>query len=80
MGAREWRMVHVRPARAQLPRLTPHSSCGHGVQVIIEGFLSYKDQLIADPFSPKINVVGEVACCCQQGGLADPGRHTYPLT
>lgn len=29
------------------------------LQVIIEGFLSYKDQLIADPFSPKINVVGE---------------------
>lgn len=31
------------------------------MQVIIEGFLSYKDQLIADPFSPKINVVGMFA-------------------
>ena len=27
------------------------------VQVIIEGFKSYKDQIIAEPFSPKINVV-----------------------
>ena len=26
-------------------------------QVIIEGFKSYKDQIIAEPFSPKINVV-----------------------
>ncbi len=26
-------------------------------QVIIEGFKSYKDQTIAEPFSPKINVV-----------------------
>eukprot|EP00887_Chlorella_sp_A99_P005387 scaffold1.g5387.t1 len=26
-------------------------------QIIIEGFKSYKDQTIADPFSPKINVV-----------------------
>jgi structural maintenance of chromosome 3 (chondroitin sulfate proteoglycan 6) len=26
-------------------------------QVIIEGFKSYKDQLIVDPFSEKINVV-----------------------
>jgi len=30
----------------------------HVLQVIIEGFTSYKDQLIADPFSPKINVIG----------------------
>lgn len=57
----------MRRARAAAPTpQCPHSSCGHDVQVIIEGFLSYKDQLIADPFSPKINVVGE-ACCCQQG-------------
>ena len=27
------------------------------VQVIIEGFKSYKDQIIAEPFSPAINVV-----------------------
>ena len=26
-------------------------------QVIIEGFKSYKEQTIAEPFSPKINVV-----------------------
>jgi predicted ATPase len=26
-------------------------------QVIIEGFKSYKDQLVIDPFSEKINVV-----------------------
>lgn len=31
------------------------------LQVIIEGFTSYKDQLIADPFSPKINVIGEAS-------------------
>jgi hypothetical protein len=46
------------------------------VQVIIEGFLSYKDQLIADPFSPKINVVGEAARCTQQGSwLTLAGTH-----
>lgn len=28
-------------------------------QVIIEGFKSYKDQTISDPFSDKINVIGE---------------------
>jgi len=28
------------------------------VQVIIEGFKSYKDQTIAEPFSNKINTVG----------------------
>ena len=27
-------------------------------QVIIEGFKSYKDQTIAEPFSNKINTVG----------------------
>lgn len=27
-------------------------------QVIIEGFTSYKDQTIAEPFSPKINCIG----------------------
>jgi hypothetical protein len=29
------------------------------VQVIIEGFKSYKDQTIVEPFSRNINVVGE---------------------
>ena len=28
------------------------------LQVIIEGFKSYKDQTVAEPFSQKINVVG----------------------
>ncbi len=28
------------------------------VQVIIEGFKSYKDQTISEPFSPRINIVG----------------------
>lgn len=27
-------------------------------QVIIEGFKSYKDQTITEPFSPKINCIG----------------------
>lgn len=30
------------------------------IQVIIEGFKSYKDQTAAEPFSSKINVVGEL--------------------
>ena len=29
------------------------------LQVVIEGFKSYKDQTILDPFSNKVNVVGE---------------------
>lgn len=29
------------------------------VQVVIEGFKSYKDQTIIEPFSRNINVVGE---------------------
>ena len=34
------------------------TSCAvRAAQVIIEGFKSYKDQIIAEPFSPKINVV-----------------------
>ncbi len=28
------------------------------LQVVIEGFKSYKDQTIAEPFSPKLNVIG----------------------
>lgn len=35
--------------------------------MIIEGFKSYKDQTVLEPFSNKINVVGERrrgACCC----------------
>lgn len=43
-------MIVVRHARP-VPRL------GHA-QVIIEGFKSYKDQTIAEPFSNKINTVG----------------------
>lgn len=29
------------------------------VQVIIQGFRSYRDQTVVDPFSPKHNVIGE---------------------
>lgn len=28
------------------------------VQVIIQGFRSYRDQTVVDPFSPKHNVIG----------------------
>lgn len=31
------------------------------VQVIIQGFRSYRDQTVVDPFSPKHNVIGEYA-------------------
>lgn len=29
------------------------------VQVIIEGFKSYKEEISTEPFSPKVNVVGK---------------------
>ena len=37
-------------------------------QVIIEGFKTYKDQTIAEPFSPKINTIGETR-------LAEVAKH-----
>ena len=39
-----------------IPTLDARNGCG--AQVIIEGFKSYKDQTISDPFSDKINVIG----------------------
>ena len=32
--------------------------------MVIEGFKSYKDQTIIEPFSRNINVVGEGLVCC----------------
>jgi len=40
----------VRP----LPPLTPPRR----VQVILEGFKSYKEQTETEPFSPKVNTIG----------------------
>lgn len=34
------------------------------VQVIIQGFRSYRDQTVVDPFSPKHNVIGEWLLPC----------------
>lgn len=34
------------------------------VQVIIQGFRSYRDQTVVDPFSPKHNVIGECLSVC----------------
>ena len=33
-------------------------------QVIIQGFRSYRDQTVVDPFSPKHNVIGELCSVC----------------
>lgn len=35
------------------------------MQVIIEGFKSYKEQVAAEPFSPKHNCVGELFSCAK---------------
>lgn len=48
---------YCKPARVLVP-----------VQVIIQGFRSYRDQTIVDPFSPRHNVISEYmywcACVC----------------
>lgn len=38
---------------------TDHGTLFALVQVIIQGFRSYRDQTVVDPFSPKHNVIGE---------------------
>lgn len=35
-----------------------------GSQVVIEGFKSYKDQTISEPFDQHINVVGKQGVIC----------------
>ena len=39
-------------------------------QVILEGFKSYKDQTIVEPFSENINVVGESAVLAYASGAS----------
>ena len=35
------------------------------LQVIIEGFKSYREQVATEPFSPKVNCVGKRSCQAQ---------------
>ncbi len=50
------------------------------LQVIVEGWKSYKDQTVMEPFSPKVNVIGEQL---PSGGTAPiastPALRTHPL-
>jgi hypothetical protein len=50
---------------------TPDSQYRHALQVIIEGFTSYKEQIVAEPFSPKINCIGTA-------GRGSHSRYTRP--
>jgi hypothetical protein len=47
-------------------------------QVIIEGFKSYKDQTITEPFSSKINCIG--ACGAILGRAAPPAAPSPPAS
>lgn len=42
-----------------LPLCLRNFCCCVTLQVIVEGWKSYKDQTILEPFSPKVNVIGE---------------------
>lgn len=50
------------------------------LQVVVEGWKSYKDQTVLEPFSPKVNVIGEQV---PSGGTAPiastPALRTHPL-
>jgi hypothetical protein len=56
-------ICHAREARPSSPSRTKHRVSACDVQVIIEGFKSYKGQLISDNFSPKINTIGAPVSC-----------------
>lgn len=55
--------------------------CSHVcAQIVIEGFKSYKDQTIAEPFSPHINVIGAWGpqLACQRHSMQPHGAWWHP--
>lgn len=53
--------MHIKQARLSFTTLYTHYAgqpANRSHQLVIQGFKSYKDQTVTDPFSPGHNVIG----------------------